>query len=580
MIKKLRTPDVESSNFVDLSFSASMEELLTGITAAKKEFVPGSILEGKIAEKRTDGALVDIGYKAEGFVPAAEFTNWETLSRGDVVSVYLEESENENSMPVLSVHKANAIMAWNRITSECGEGSIVKGLMKHRVKGGIIVDIQGVEAFLPGSQIDVGQVRNMDEYIGNEYDVKILKINTDRRNIVVSRRELLEETMRDIRSKLLSEMKVGDLRMGKVKNIVDFGAFIDLGGVDGLLHITDMTWGRLSHPSEMLQVGQDIEVLIRDIDMSKERVSLGYKQKTNNPWNEVDSKYPVGSKVSGVVVNIMPYGAFVELERGVEGMIHVTEMSWTKRITKPTEVVSQGETVEAIVHDIDKENKRISLSLRQLDRNPWEMLLEKHPVGSKVTGKVRNMTTYGAFVEIEDDIDGMIHVSDMSWTRKINNPSELLNVGDEVEAIILDINPDQQRVSLGLKQLENDPWENIEQLYKIGDVVKGKVTKITAFGAFVELSNKIDGLIHISQLSKDHVEKVKDVLNVNDEVEARVIKVDHDERRIGLSIKAVTEQFDEEDLKAAGEEYNTAAAAIKPEENMVNLGDLFEAQSK
>jgi len=580
MVKKLRTPDVESSNFVDLSFSTSMEELLTGVTAAKKEFVPGSILEGKVVEKRTDGALIDIGYKAEGFVPAAEFANWEAVAKDDTVSVYLEESENENSMPVLSVHKANAIMAWNRITSECGEGSIVKGLMKHRVKGGIIVDIQGVEAFLPGSQIDVGQVRNMDEYIGNEYDVKILKINTDRRNIVVSRRELLEETMRDIRSKLLGEMKVGDLRMGKVKNIVDFGAFIDLGGVDGLLHITDMSWGRLSHPSEMLQVGQDIEVLIRDIDMVKERVSLGYKQKTNNPWNEVDAKYPIGSRVSGTVVNIMPYGAFIELERGVEGLVHVTEMSWTKRITKPTEVVSQGETIEAVVLDIDKENKKISLGLRQLDRNPWEMLLEKHPVGSKVKGKVRNMTSYGAFVEIEDDIDGMIHVSDMSWTRKINNPSELLNAGDEVEAVILDINPEQQRVSLGLKQLENDPWENIEQLYKIGDVVKGKVTKITAFGAFVELSNKIDGLIHISQLSKDHVEKVKDVLNVNDEVEARVIKVDHDERRIGLSIKAVTEQFDEEDLKAAGEEYNTAAAAIKPEDNMVNLGDLFEAQSK
>ena len=329
----------------------------------------------------------------------------------------------------------------------------------------------------------------------------------------------------------------------------------------------------------MLQVGQDIEVLIRDIDMVKERVSLGYKQKTNNPWNEVDTKYPVGSRVSGTVVNIMPYGAFIELERGVEGLVHVTEMSWVKRITKPTEVVSQGETIEAVVLDIDKENKKISLGLRQLDRNPWEMLLEKHPVGSKVKGKVRNMTSYGAFVEIEDDIDGMIHVSDMSWTRKINNPSELLNAGDEVEAVILDINPDQQRVSLGLKQLENDPWANIEQLYKIGDVVKGKVSKITAFGAFIELTNKIDGLIHISQLSKDHVEKVKDVLNVNDEVEARVIKVDHDERRIGLSIKAVTEQFDEEDLKAAGEEY-AAAAALKPEDNMVNLGDLFEAQSK
>ncbi len=574
MAKKLRTQDVESSNFVDFENMPTMEELLTGVTAAKKEFVSGTILDGVVAEKRTDGALIDIGYKAEGFVPANEFPNWEAISRGDKVKVFLEEIENENSMPVLSVHKANSIMAWDRITGECGEGSVVKGFMKHRVKGGIIVDIQGVEAFLPGSQIDIGQVRNMDDYIGKEYDVKILKINADRRNIVVSRRELLEETMRDRRSKLLKEMEVGQLRKGVVKNIVDFGAFIDLGGVDGLLHITDMSWGRLSHPSELLEVGQEIEVLIRDIDLTKERVSLGYKQKTSNPWNDVDVKYPVGSRIKGAVVNIMPYGAFVELERGVEGLVHVTEMSWTKRVTKPTEVVSQGEIIEAVVLDIDKENKKISLGIRQIERNPWEILLEKHPVGSRVKGKVRNMTSYGAFVEIENDIDGMIHVSDMSWTRKINNPSEILSAGDEVEAVILDINPEQQRVSLGLKQIENDPWENIEQLYKIGDVVTGKVTKITAFGAFVELSNKIDGLIHISQLSKEHVDKVKDVLNVGDGVEARVIKVDHDERRIGLSIKAVTEQFNDEDLKAAGEEY-AAAAALKPGDDMVNMGDVF-----
>ena len=574
MAKKLRPQDVESSTFVDLSNMPTMEELLSGVTAAKKEFVPGTILDGVVAEKRTDGALIDIGYKAEGFVASGEFPDWENVSRGDKVKVYLEEIENENNMPVLSVHKANSIMAWERITGECGEGSVVKGVMKHRVKGGIIVDIQGVEAFLPGSQIDIGQVRNMDDYIGNEYDVKILKINTDRRNIVVSRRELLEETMRERRGKLLQEMEVGQLRKGVVKNIVDFGAFIDLGGVDGLLHITDMSWGRLSHPSEMFEVGQEVEVLIRDIDLAKERVSLGYKQKTSNPWNDVDVKYPVGSHIKGAVVNIMPYGAFVELERGVEGLVHVTEMSWTKRITKPTEVVSQGEIIEAVVLDIDKENKKISLGMRQIERNPWELLLEKHPIGSRVKGKVRNMTSYGAFVEIEDDIDGMIHVSDMSWTRKINNPSEVLSAGQEVEAVILDINPEQQRVSLGLKQLETDPWEHIEDLYKIGDVVSGKVTKITAFGAFVELSNKIDGLIHISQLSKDHVEKVKDVLNVGDTVEARVIKVDHEERRIGLSIKAITEGFSEDDLKAAGEEY-AAAAAIKPGDDMVNMGDVF-----
>ena len=574
MVKKLRTPDVESSNFVDLSFSTSMEELLTGVTAAKKEFVPGSILEGKVVEKRTDGALIDIGYKAEGFVPAAEFANWEAVAKDDTVSVYLEESENENSMPVLSVHKANAIMAWNRITSECGEGSIVKGLMKHRVKGGIIVDIQGVEAFLPGSQIDVGQVRNMDEYIGNEYDVKILKINTDRRNIVVSRRELLEESRKDRRASLLKEMEVGQLRKGSVKNITDFGAFIDLGGVDGLLHITDMSWGRISHPNEMLEVGQEIEVMILDIDNAKERVSLGLKQKSHNPWDDVEAKYAIGSVVKGHVVNIMPYGAFVEIEQGVEGLIHVSEMSWTKRVTKAGDVVSVGEEVEAVVLDIDKKGKKISLGLRQKTRNPWEVLAEKYPVGSKIHGKVRNMTSYGAFVEIENDIDGMIHVSDMSWTRKINNPNEVLKVGDEVDAVILDIDPQQQRISLGLKQTEVDPWSDIETFYKIGEVVKGKVTKITAFGAFIELSHKIDGLVHISQISKDRVEKVKDKLQLNDEIEARVIKIDKDERRIGLSIKALDEDFSEDDIKAAGEE---VAAALRPGEDLGDMSQIFGA---
>jgi small subunit ribosomal protein S1 len=444
--------------------------------------------------------------------------------------------------------------------------------MKHRVKGGIIVDINGVEAFLPGSQIDIGPVRNMDDYIGQEYDVKILKINHERRNIVVSRRELLEEDLRDKRSTLLQEMAVNQVRKGLVKNITDFGAFIDLGGVDGLLHITDMSWGRISHPSEMLEIGQEVEVMILDIDYDKERVSLGYKQKTENPWEKVEEKYPVGTSIKGRVVNIMPYGAFVELEDGVEGLIHVSEMSWTKRVTKAGEVVSVGEEVEAVVLDIDKDNKKISLGLRQKERNPWEVLAEKYPVGSKIKGKVRNMTSYGAFVEIENDIDGMIHVSDMSWTRKINNPSEVLKPGDEVNAVILDINPDQQRISLGLKQTEEDPWENINDLYKVGDLVTGKVTKITAFGAFVELSHKIDGLIHISQISKDHVERVKDVLNIGNEVEARVIKVDNDERRIGLSIKAAKEDFSEEELKVAEQEYS---AALKPGDEMVDMGEVF-----
>ena len=560
------------SNYVELYNMPTMDQLLGG-DSIKNEFAVNSIISGKVVEKRNDGALIDIGYKAEGFVPAAEFAKWDELKVGDQVDVYLEEVENDNSMPGISVQKAASIKAWNSITEECGEGSVVKGLMRHRVKGGIIVDIDGVEAFLPGSQIDIGSVRDMDAYIGKEYDVKILKINSERRNIVVSRRDLLEESMRARRSQLLAEMEVGQTRKGGIKNITDFGAFIDLGGVDGLLHITDMSWGRIAHPSELFEVGQEVEVVILDIDTQKERVSLGYKQKTANPWENVAEKYPVGSKVTGRVVNIMPYGAFVEIEEGVEGLIHVSEMSWTKRITKAGEVVRVGETVEAVVLDIDKESKKISLGLRQKERNPWEVLAEKYPVGSKIVGKVRNMTSYGAFVEIENDIDGMIHVSDMSWTRKINNPSEILKPGDEVEAVILDINADQQRISLGLKQTENDPWANIDEQYKVGDLVKGKITKITAFGAFVELSNKIDGLIHISQISKEHVDKVKDVLKVGDEVEARVIKMDHDERRIGLSLKAANEHYSAEELKAAEEEYT---AALTPGEDMVGIGEAFE----
>lgn len=565
------TAPKEIKSYVDLSTdNVSMDALLAN--EQKNEFVENSIVPGKIVEKRNDGALVDIGYKAEGFIPATEFRNWADVKVGDQVDVYLEEIENENSMPGISLQKANFIKSWNKITSEYGEGSVITGLMKHRVKGGIIIDLNGVEAFLPGSQIDIGPVKNMDDFIGKEYEFKILKINQERRNIVVSRRELLEASRKDRRSQLLKDMEVNQIRKGVVKNITDFGAFIDLGGIDGLLHITDMSWGRISHPSEMLEIGQEVEVMILDIDYDKERVSLGLKQKTKNPWDEVETKYPVGSTVKGRIVNIMPYGAFVEIEQGVEGLIHVSEMSWTKRVTKAGDIVSVGEEVEAVVLDIDKEGKKISLGLRQKTRNPWEVLAEKYPAGSRIKGKVRNMTSYGAFVEIENDIDGMIHVSDMSWTRKINNPNEMLKVGDEVEAVILDINPQQQRISLGLKQIEEDPWANINDLYKIGDVVSGKVTKITAFGAFIELSHKIDGLVHISQISKDRVEKVKDKLSLGQEIEARVIKIDRDERRIGLSIKALDEGFSEEDLKAASEE---VSAALKPGEALGDMGQVI-----
>ena len=557
-------------SYVIIDDKLTMEDLLSGQT--KTDFKVDSIVSGTIVEKRQDGALVDIGLKAEGFIPYTEFKNWEEVNLNDQIDVYLEELENEQNQPGISLQKAAFIQTWKKITSDFGEGSVIRGKMKKKVKGGILIDLDGVEAFLPGSQIDIGPVKNLDDLIDQEYDFKILKINQERHNIVVSRRELLEESRKDMRAQFLKEMKVGELRKGKVKNITDFGAFIDLGGVDGLLHITDMSWGRITNPKEMLEVGQEIEVMVLDIDFAKERVSLGLKQKSANPWDEVETKYPVGTTVKGHVVNIMPYGAFVEIEQGVEGLIHVSEMSWTKRITKASDVVSTGEEVEAVILEVNKADKKISLGLRQKTRNPWEVLAEKYPPGSHIKGKVRNMTTYGAFVEIENDIDGMIHVSDMSWTRKINHPNEVLKVGEEVEAVILDIDPTQQRISLGLKQTEVDPWANIEQIYKIGDVVKGKVTKVTAFGAFIELSHKIDGLVHISQISRDHVEKVKDKLNLGDEIEAVVIKIDKDERRIGLSIKALEEGFNEESIKAAGEE---VSAALKPGEALGDMGTIF-----
>ena len=569
---------MQENNFVEsfIDFSGmpeSMEELLKG-----KEEVgtisKGKIVAGTVVAKSADGARIDIGYKAEGFVPASEFLNFDAVNVGDPIDVYLEEIENRQNMPTLSLEKANSIKAWDRITTEYGEGHIVKGIMRHRVKGGIMVDVEGFPAFLPGSQLDVSPVRNMDDYLNKEFDVKIIKINVERHNIVVSRRELLEESLREQRATLMSDMAVDSVVKGVVKNITDFGAFIDLGGIDGLLHITDISWGRINHPGEVLTVGQEIEVIVIGIDKDKERVSLGLKQKTRNPWDDVVAKYPKGTHVSGKVVNLMPYGAFVEIETGIEGLIHVSEMSWTKRVNKASDVLNKDDVVEAVVLDIDRDSRKISLGLRQKERNPWEVLAEKYPVGKHIVGKVRNMTNYGAFVEIENDIDGMIHVSDMSWTRKINKPSEVLTPGQEIEVVILEINPEQQRISLGLKQAENDPWSNINELYKVGDIVKGSVTKITTFGAFVELSNKIDGLIHISQLSNERVDKVKDILKVGDDVEARVIKVDTDERRIGLSIKAVDGDFSEADLKAAEEEYT---AALKPGDAMVNIGEVFES---
>ena len=523
--------------FVTTENMPSMEELLGTVETSTQNYKEGKLIKGKVVEKRDNGALIDINYKAEGFVPSDEFKNWDTLKVGDELEVYLEALEDENSMPEISVARAELEKAWSALLNDTNEGDLIKGVVKYRVKGGLIVDV-GVEAFLPGSHIDIGPVRNLDDFLNQEYEFKILKINPDKNNIIISRRELLEEAREEQKDALLKVIKVGDIRPGTVKNITDFGAFIDLNGMDGLLHITDMSWGRIAHPSEILSISDEVEVMILDIDEEKKRVSLGLKQKSEDPWKEIAGRYPVETRIKGKVVNIMPYGAFVELEAGIEGLIHVSEMSWTKRITRASDVLMIGEEVEAVILDIQSETKKISLGLRQTQDNPWEVIAKKFPVDSIIKGKVRNLTTYGAFVEIQDDIDGMIHVSDMSWTKKVNNPAEVLKKGDEVEAKVLEIDPSQQRISLGMKQLSNDPWNDIEGVFKINENVKGIVTKITAYGAFVELDQQIDGLIHITQLSDQKVDKVKDIINVGDEVEAKVIKIDQDERRIGLSLRS------------------------------------------
>ena len=533
-------------------------------------FAAGNIVKGSIIEVRPKEVLVDIGYKSEGVISANEFEDIKAVKVGDEIDVLIEKLEDKDGMVILSKEKAEFKKNWERILTICNEGGTIAGKVKAIVKGGLLVNI-GVEAFLPASQIDVSTPKNLAQYVGNTYDFKVVKINQERQNIVLSRRELIEQERTERRQKLLLEMTPGDIRKGTVKNITDFGAFIDLNGIDGLLHITDMSWGRIGHPSEILKVGQDIDVVVLDINREKERVSLGLKQKLANPWDTIEQKYPVGARVKGKVVNLVPYGAFVELEPGVEGLVHVTELSWTKRIAKPSDILKADQEVEAVVLGINREEQKISLGLRQLEANPWDQAPEKYRPGTRVKGKIRNLTSYGAFIELEEGLDGMIHVSDISWTRKINHPSEVLKKGEEVEAVVLEVDKANQRIAVGIKQLGQDPWANIDQFYKIGDLVTGNVTKLASFGAFVGLQHEIDGLVHISQISEERIDKIKNVLKVGQEVTARVIKIDKNDRRIGLSVKAAN--YSNEQLKAE----QAALDALKPGEDLVALQHAFDA---
>lgn len=544
-------------------------ELLYGETM--KKFTVGSIVEGTVLEVRSSEALVDIGYKSEGVVSAEEFADLSKIQPGDKISVLLEEIENDDGMVVLSKQKAEEKLKWENMTSNCREGSVVEGTIQARVKGGLIVNVGGLEAFLPGSQIDVAPIRDMERLVGTKCDFKIVKINLERRNIVVSRRELIEERLRERKKKLLSEISVGQTRKGVAKNITDFGVFVDLDGMDGLLHITDMSWGRIGHPSEMVKPGQELDVVVLDVNLEKGRVSLGLKQKTSNPWNDIESKYPIGTRLRGRVVNLAPYGAFVELEEGVEGLVHVSEISWTRRIARASDVLAIGDVVNVVVLNVNKDEQKIALGIRQTEQNPWELVRDRYPVGSRIKGQVRNFTSYGAFVELENDIDGMIHVSDMSWTRKVNHPSEILKKGEVVEAVVLEVDADNRRISLGLKQAQEDPWSTISARFRVGQLVKGKVTKLTSFGAFVELEEGVEGLVHISQISDQHVAKVGDALAEGQEITARVVRVEAAEHRIGLSIKAAA--MADEEFERQKEELLTG---LKPGEDMVDLAGAFD----
>ena len=530
---------VPSDEKDELLFQSLMEDSKRNPDEDKLSFLPGKILTGRVVEITKDYVVIDVGLKSEGVVPISEFADPSQLVLDGLVEVYLDQPEDEKGQIVLSREKAERQRQWEYILTHCKEGSLVRGKVIRKVKGGLMVDI-GVEAFLPGSQIDNKRIRNLDEYVDKIFEFKILKINIDRKNIVVSRRELLEAERITKKAELLENIKVGDVRTGVVKNITDFGVFLDLDGIDGLLHITDMTWKRVRHPSEMVQLGQKLQVMILGVDKEKGRVALGLKQLEPNPWDEIEKKFPPGTRVSGRITNLLPYGAFMEIEPGIEGLIHVSEMSWVKNISDPSEVVARGQEVEAVVLSVQKAEGKVSLGLKQLEHNPWDEIEKKYPVGRNVKAEIKSLTNYGAFVELEPGVEGLIHISDLSWIKKVSHPSELLKKGDQVDAVILSVDKENKKITLGVKQLSENPWENIERTMPVGSIVKGTISKITAFGAFVELDNHIEGLIHVTELSDQPFGKIEDVVAKGKEVTAVVLKVDPEHKKIALSLKEQT----------------------------------------
>ena len=498
---------------------------------------PNKVIKGRVVSISGDYVIVDVGLKSEGQIPKEEFDDAGGVTPGDEVEVLLEELEDSNGDIVLSKRKADRIRGWEQLLQTKKEGDVVEGKVLRKIKGGLLVDI-GVPVFLPASQVDVRRPGELGDYVGKTIRAAVLKIDLERRNIVISRRKLIEVERDEARKSLLTVVKEGDIVKGTVTNIAEFGAFIDLGGIDGLLHITDMSWGRVNHPSDIVKIGQEIEVKVLNIDREREKIALGLKQREPSPWEEIERKYPVGARVRGKVVSLMSYGGFVRLEDGIEGLVHVSEMSWTRRVNHPSEIVQVDQEIDVVVLDFNKDKLEISLGVKQCEVNPWDLVAEHYPLGTVITGKVRNLANYGAFIEIEAGIDGLLHISDMSWTKKIAHPNEVLKKGDEVKCVVIEVDQEKQRVGLGLKQLAEDPWvEAIPSAYRPGMIVKGKVTKITNFGVFVELEDGLEGLLHISELSDQKVENPMDVVKSGQEVDVKILRVDTSDRKIGLSLK-------------------------------------------
>jgi small subunit ribosomal protein S1 len=570
--------DMDVDSAVATALGSATPDLATLVKEDEvQDFTPGAILKGRVSGIVGDDFVVELGLKSEGVLDKTEFDEPENVKIGDPVRVLLEDVEGDTGLVKISKRKADRIINWEAIMKSKKEGDPVSGKVTKKIKGGLLVDI-GVPVFLPASQVDIRRPGEISDWIGRSIDAVILKIDEERRNIVISRRKLIEQQREEQKKKTFEGLVIGQIVKGVVKNIADFGAFIDLGGVDGLLHITDMSWGRINHPSELLKIDQELEVKVLQVDKDKEKIALGLKQKDASPWENIETRYSIGTVHEGDVVNIMSYGAFIKLEEGVEGLVHISEMSWTKRINHPSEVVAVDQRVKVKVLEINKDKQEISLGMKQVEENPWERVAEKYPPGSVVEGKVRNIANYGAFIEIEEGIDGLLHVSDLSWTKKIGHPSEMIKKGETIKAVVLSVDQEKQRIALGLKQMAEDPWVTvIPQNYRPGMVVKGHVTKIANFGVFVELEPGLEGLLHISEISDQKVEKPEDSLKVGQEVEVKILRVDSDERKIGLSLKRAQwaqEEEKREEARSQRAEKRGLRGGLEGGEQSTGLGDI------